>query len=594
MTVTLGDYAQWQETLTPADFVRAGLDGINFKTSHGLGQKSVHPKIVQRIAEARALRMPIASFHYLTAEGSGRAQAEYAYSRLVALGLQHNTVHQVDCEADATYAILTEYVTTMRKLLGRPVVIYSADWWWIPRGWAGSTLSPYVWSAPNTGYTTGYPGDTSPLWACGWGGWPTMAILQYEVGPLRYPGGSTSGDLKVSKSAIRDLAVWAALAGGQMTQPVCDVGDLEQFSGATVADPWLSPQGWPVTTTLKEWRPELPPGMPRAVAARAAWLVVPALNALLAELNDVAPDRDKSSDGSIGDTSHSARPSGHNPDETGSPEDTDSDSINEVRARDFDKDLNRPGLSMEMVAQYLVAECRAGRITWIKYLIFNKRIWRAATGWVTQVYTGSNPHDHHMHVSCKSDTTSENTTRKVGLASLLEEDEFMAFIENRSQFQTELTAWAETGAGRNALAVAVLAHDPGKNADGSIKPGGVANPGDDAATNPTIGPGWALNRAAVSAILAYQIRDRADAANRALASLATTVGQVLAKVTQDDGDRAAIEQEIAEVQTALAGTPQATVDALGASDASPEEKAALLRAALGADAVEVGQLLAAG
>lgn len=151
-----------------------------------------------------------------------------------------------------------------------------------------------------------------------------------------------------------------------------------------------------------------------------AWVVAPALNALLAELNSVAPGRDKSSDGSIGDQAHSTSPSGHNPDETGKPEDFDADSVDEVRARDFDTDLNRPGLNMEMVCQFLVQACRAGRITWIKYIIFNSRIWTASNGWVTQTYTGSNTHSQHMHVSCKPDTASENTTRPVGLATLLE------------------------------------------------------------------------------------------------------------------------------------------------------------------------------
>lgn len=151
-----------------------------------------------------------------------------------------------------------------------------------------------------------------------------------------------------------------------------------------------------------------------------AWIVVAALNAMLAELNTVAPNRDKASDGSIGDTSHAAGASGHNPDESGNPEDYDADSIDEVRARDFDVDLNRPGLTMEMIAQYLVQQCRAGRITWIKYLIYNGRIWSASGGFATQVYTGVNKHTEHMHVSCKPDTASENTTKLLGLASLVE------------------------------------------------------------------------------------------------------------------------------------------------------------------------------
>lgn len=151
------------------------------------------------------------------------------------------------------------------------------------------------------------------------------------------------------------------------------------------------------------------------------WILVPSLVALRGEFNQVAPNRDKDSDGSIGDQEHATGSSGHNPDETGRPEDTDADSKNEVRAIDVDSDLRVPGLTMEMCVQFIVMLCRTERITWIKYIIYRGRIWSRSSGWITQRYTGSNPHDKHAHFSCRPDTTSENTTRPVGLATLLEE-----------------------------------------------------------------------------------------------------------------------------------------------------------------------------
>lgn len=153
-----------------------------------------------------------------------------------------------------------------------------------------------------------------------------------------------------------------------------------------------------------------------------SWIVVASLEALRAEFNSVFPNRDKTSDGGIGDQAHATGSSGHNPDETGQPEDYDADSIDEVRARDFDADLRHPTVDMERVCQYLVGECRAGRMTWIKYLIFNRRIWRASAGWKQEAYTGASPHTEHLHVSCKPDTASENNTRPVGLATLVEVD----------------------------------------------------------------------------------------------------------------------------------------------------------------------------
>lgn len=141
-----------------------------------------------------------------------------------------------------------------------------------------------------------------------------------------------------------------------------------------------------------------------------AWEIVPVLEDLRLQLNEVAPDRDKTSDGGIGNTSHAARRSSHNPDKTGSPEYKDGDSKDEIRARDFDKDLNRSDLTMEMVCQHLVQGARTGRFWWLRYIIFNRRIWSKSSGWVTRSYNGTNPHDKHMHVNSDFTQAADNYT----------------------------------------------------------------------------------------------------------------------------------------------------------------------------------------
>lgn len=116
--------------------------------------------------------------------------------------------------------------------------------------------------------------------------------------------------------------------------------------------------------------------------------LVASLAKLRDEFNNLAPKRDKASDGWIGDTAHSARASDHNPDEKGA-----------VHAIDVDVDLKVPGLSMEKVVQFLLARCRSGQETRLKYMIFNRRIWAKSAGWRQQDYLGQNPHDHHAHFS---------------------------------------------------------------------------------------------------------------------------------------------------------------------------------------------------
>ena len=77
----------------------------------------------------------------------------------------------------------------------------------------------------------------------------------------------------------------------------------------------------------------------------ASWILVPCLVKLRSEFNAIAPDRDKSSDGSIGDAAHQDSQSDHNPDETGNVPIRDAYKVNEVHAIDVDVDLRVPGLS---------------------------------------------------------------------------------------------------------------------------------------------------------------------------------------------------------------------------------------------------------
>lgn len=127
--------------------------------------------------------------------------------------------------------------------------------------------------------------------------------------------------------------------------------------------------------------------------------VVQCLEDLREQLNAIAPNRDKTSDGGKGDTAHQERASSHNEDESGTPEWRDPDSKDEIRARDFDKDLREPGLTMGMVVAWLVAGAKSGEFWWLRYIIFDGSIWHKNSGWVRRDYNGSNPHDQHAHVN---------------------------------------------------------------------------------------------------------------------------------------------------------------------------------------------------
>lgn len=142
----------------------------------------------------------------------------------------------------------------------------------------------------------------------------------------------------------------------------------------------------------------------------ASWVLIPALKSLFAEFDRIAPRRDKASDGSIGDLAHQKEISDHNPDETGSVPIHDADHVNEVHAIDVDDDLNESDLTMEKVVQFLLGRCRSGAEKRLRYIIYNRRIWSASSGWVQKTYTGASAHTEHAHFSASYESKYEAST----------------------------------------------------------------------------------------------------------------------------------------------------------------------------------------
>jgi hypothetical protein len=107
------------------------------------------------------------------------------------------------------------------------------------------------------------------------------------------------------------------------------------------------------------------------------------------QFDDSYPDRDRTSDGWIGDTRHQARPSDHNPDAQGI-----------VRAIDIDRDLSgktKPDLMPDLADQ--IRLCGKSGDKRISYIIFNGRIASSKKSWAWRAYDGINKHNHHCHIS---------------------------------------------------------------------------------------------------------------------------------------------------------------------------------------------------
>lgn len=129
-----------------------------------------------------------------------------------------------------------------------------------------------------------------------------------------------------------------------------------------------------------------------------AWYLAPSLSVLRDEVNARWGQRDKTSDGTIGDAAHQATRSDHNPNERES-----------VDAWDMDKD----GVDVNEVIAAFQKHPSA------HYWIWQRQIADRDDGWRRRPYSGTNPHDRHAHFSIYQTRAAEQDTRPWGL---LEDD----------------------------------------------------------------------------------------------------------------------------------------------------------------------------
>lgn len=135
-----------------------------------------------------------------------------------------------------------------------------------------------------------------------------------------------------------------------------------------------------------------------------SYSLAPSLAAFRAEVNARWPQRDKASDGWIGDQAHQSRVSDHNP-----------GARDLVHAFDTDEDLdgNRGdnGRDAWVIAEHL----RLVRDPRIKYVIYEGHMFSsyASQGyspWVWRPYSGTNAHRKHIHLSIHSTIAAEQDT----------------------------------------------------------------------------------------------------------------------------------------------------------------------------------------
>lgn len=214
MTLYLMDIASYQRGVDLVKVRAAGFTIANVKTSQGIGYTFTDAGMYAR--QARAAGMGVSLFHWLDGGSTGAAQAAAWWKVAKPIIADVGPVAmQIDCEdtkSPATWTILRGFAAAVADHLGHLPFIYTGDWWAQSGGRAGwdvHSLTPYLMAAPNNGYLPQYPGDSSPQWRAGYWGYTDLSLMQYTVGTIPGAGGGS-----ISKTAIRDPAVWTALTGG--------------------------------------------------------------------------------------------------------------------------------------------------------------------------------------------------------------------------------------------------------------------------------------------------------------------------------------------------------------------------------------------
>lgn len=149
---------------------------------------------------------------------------------------------------------------------------------------------------------------------------------------------------------------------------------------------------------------------------------------LFRQVNEMAPNRDKSSDGMLGDLEHSLRTSDHNPESPPPPGNPD----DQVDAGDITHDPAH-GADMRQVSEAI----RLSRDVRVRYVIFNRRIFysyvvNGVPAYTWQEYFGPDPHTGHMHLSVNDIHHDETQLWDIGADMNYNQDKILSAIVNLS------------------------------------------------------------------------------------------------------------------------------------------------------------------
>ena len=167
-----------------------------------------------------------------------------------------------------------------------------------------------------------------------------------------------------------------------------------------------------------------------------SWRVAKSLEELRDGINRAHPNRSKASDGTIGDLDHQNTSSDHNPW-------VREGAMGVVTALDITHD---PAHGCDCNA--IVAALIASRDSRIKYVIWNRKMWRSyekpgIPKWTPAPYSGSNPHDHHFHLSVQPEKALYDSTAAWSIDARVKQVQFQLWVSKPAAKKLDESLWAE-------------------------------------------------------------------------------------------------------------------------------------------------------
>lgn len=183
------------------------------------------------------------------------------------------------------------------------------------------------------------------------------------------------------------------------------------------------------------------------------WRTAKSIDVFRLQVNEEAPNRSKTSDGTVGDLAHSNRKSDHNPNANGV-----------VTAIDITHDP-KGGMDCHKLA-YALTQSGDPRI---KYIIWHGRITEKGNIRKWKPYQGPNPHNHHLHLSVSSDPKLYDRVDSWDLSWLAEADKSEAVTEEipvtEIQQHAGLVKRGDRGAAVRLVQTRLVAHEILKQSD---------------------------------------------------------------------------------------------------------------------------------